>query len=333
MENKRIFISYSWDTDAHKEWVHYFANLLRKNGVDAEIDAFETQLKSTNLNKMMVEKVRDSDFIIIVLTENYANKANNFEGGVGFESQLALPLLMENPSKLIYIMKHQGDYSKVFPFHLKGQYAIDFSDESSFEEKFNDLLYRIYEQERYYKEPLGTSPNFMAKVPSRNNLEQAMILQDEDTLNVDFSDLDLPTLKRITDHDIDRFLKRSFKQIIDLFNSLFTKLKSINTEFDYDQEDINNYKTIFILYVDGKKVNGIKIWYGSIFGSNTINLLYGNYFSTSDNSVNDTITHYIDAKKQLKLKMAMNLYGNNNVMNAEEIVKEIWKNNISHSIR
>ena len=29
-----VFISYSWDDDAHKEWVRQFATQLRADGVD-----------------------------------------------------------------------------------------------------------------------------------------------------------------------------------------------------------------------------------------------------------------------------------------------------------
>lgn len=53
----------------------------------------------------------------------------------------------------------------------------------------------------------------------------------------------------------------------------------------------------------------------------------------SDNSTNEIITHYIDDKKQLKLKMQMTIFGNRNASTPEEIVKEIWKNNIAHYIK
>ncbi|MDP4105264.1 MAG: TIR domain-containing protein [Bacillota bacterium] len=166
MENKRVFISYSWDSTDHQEWVLYLANQLRKKGLIAEIDVFETQTKSTNLNKMMVEKVRDSDYIVIVLTENYARKATSFEGGVGFESQLILPFLKEYPNKLVPIIRHKGNFEAVFPFQLKGHLAIDFSDNNQFEEKLEELVYRLYEKPRYYVEPVGEIPILEPTIPT-----------------------------------------------------------------------------------------------------------------------------------------------------------------------
>lgn len=333
MRNKNVFISYSWDSNEHQEWVLYLANQLRKKGINAEADIFETQKGTVNLNKMMVEKIRNSDFIVIVLTEGYARKADQFQGGVGFESQLTLPLLMEDHNKLITIMRHQGDYNKVFPFHLKGQYSIDFSNDTEFNNKLDELVYRIYGKKRYYVEPIGEMPKFALKIPSRNPDGQANGTDKAIPMNADFSDLNLSKLKPITDREIDLFLKDSFKQIINLFFSLFTEVKAINPGFDFDQDNLDNHKTLFKLYVDGKSVNAIKVWYGNSFGGNTINLSYGNYLSMSDNSMNEILTHYIDDQNELKLKMSMNSFGNRNATTPDEIVKEIWKNNIVHTIQ
>lgn len=334
MEHKKVFISYSWDSNNHQEWVLHLVNKLRKKGIDATADLFETQMKSIHLPQMMVDKIRDSDFIIVVLSEYYAKKADQSSGGVGFESRLLLPLLMGNPDKLVCIMRHKGNYEKVFPFHLKGQYAIDFSNESEFEKKLDELVYRIYGQPIHFQEPLGEIPEFKPRVPSKNTSEkQNKDISNNFTSEVDLFDIDLPNLKRITDQDIDSFLKGSFKEITNLFNSLFNQIKATNAEFDYDKVGFSNYETIFKLYVKGMNVNTIKIWYGSMFGGSTINLAYGNHMSISANSANEIIMHHIDEKKQLRLKMTMNMYGNNTAMSPKEIVQEIWKNNISHTIK
>lgn len=72
---------------------------------------------------------------------------------------------MENPDKLVPIMRHQGDYNKVFPFHLKGQHAIDFSDDMNFDKSFEKLLYRLYEQPLFHMEPVGEVPILEPKIP------------------------------------------------------------------------------------------------------------------------------------------------------------------------
>jgi len=318
--NPTAFISYSWDSTPHQEWVVRLANKLRREGIAAKVDVFETQTSTVNLNAMMIKNMRDNDFVIFVLTEKYAEKADSLEGGVGFETMLSLPILRKNPNKLIFLLRHQGSFEKAFPFHLDGYYAIDFSDDRQFEPKFLELLHRIQGVPLYKMEPIG----------------KPRVLQPKDldkSADFDFSDLDLPSLKRVTERDIEKFMRNSFKHLILGFHSLFTQIQTTNPNFDFDKDDVDNHKTIFKLYLDGHYVTGIKIWYGGFFGGNSINLSYGRQLTTSDNSVNEMITHDIGDEKKLKLKMTMNIFGNNKTGSAEEIVKEIWKNNLAHSIR
>lgn len=94
--NPTVFVSYSWDDINHQQWVMGLTNELRKQGIDATMDIFETQLQTINLNAMMVSKIKDSDYIVVVLTENYAQKADEMKEGVGFETLLTMPYLREN---------------------------------------------------------------------------------------------------------------------------------------------------------------------------------------------------------------------------------------------
>lgn len=158
--SKKVFISYSWDSETHQNWVIDLANKLREYGVDANVDVFFVHNETTNLNKMMVKQISDSDHVIIVLTEEYRNKVDNWNGGVGFESELLLPAISGaiNKNKLIFIMRHNGEFSSVFPSQYIGYYAIDFSDESNYSLKFKELLHRIYNEPLYAKREIGTKP-------------------------------------------------------------------------------------------------------------------------------------------------------------------------------
>lgn len=49
---------------------------------------------------------------------------------------------------------------------------------------------------------------------------------------MDFSDLDLPIPTHIADRGIGRLSKNNFKQIAEVFNSLFVHTQSMNPEFD-----------------------------------------------------------------------------------------------------
>ncbi len=314
---RTAFVSYSWDSEQHKQWVMDFVNKLRGNGVDATIDRHLTQSSTINLNQMMITNLQKNDFIIIVLTEKYAEKADSFQGGVGFETILSLPLLQEDPDKIIFITKHQGEFQKVIPFHLRGYYAIDFSDESTFNEAFDELLHRIYGELLYEIEPLGKAPILKPRQSTQ---------QPKST----FSDMEIPNLKRFTDKDIEEFMNQSYKDIVQLLSELFVQIKSSNPNFEFQENRMDNTKTVFNLYVDGDYKTGIKLWLGGMFRQNTIHLSYGRHMTFSNNnSYNEAISHEFDKKNKITLKMTMNIMGNNDANSPELIVKEIWKNQIS----
>jgi hypothetical protein len=321
-KNPTVFVSYSWDSKTHQQWVLNLTNELRRKGIDATMDVFETQLQTVNLNAMMVSKIKNSDYIVIVLTENYAQKADELKGGVGFETILTIPYLRENLGKLILLMRHQGDYTKVFPFHYKDVYAIDFSNDREYKEKLDELVHKIYNVPLYEMAELGPIPDLKPK-KTVSYLE-----------TVATGTRLIPKLKKITDMDKGQFLKDAYQQICSKLRNLFEQTKRINEEFDYTYEEITSRKTIFYAYIDGNKKTGIKIWYGSSMGfSEAIYLLYGNRIDeNSDGSFNEMISCEINSKNELQLKRTMTSYGDKENNDIDSIVEDIWIYHIKNNI-
>lgn len=83
MTHKTIFISYSWDNEDHKEWVFKLANGLVNNGIDVLLDQYD--LSAGNEMTYFMEKAMTADKVVIILAPNYKLKADNREGGVGYE--------------------------------------------------------------------------------------------------------------------------------------------------------------------------------------------------------------------------------------------------------
>ena len=82
---------------------------------------------TVNLNRMMIENIMRNDFTLVFLTDKYAEKANEFKGGVGYETSLLINNMVENIEKMIPIMRFKGDKNRAIPFYLKGMTYIDFS--------------------------------------------------------------------------------------------------------------------------------------------------------------------------------------------------------------
>jgi len=106
-----VFISYSWDDEAHKEWVRQLATELRADGVDARLDLWHA-VPGDQLPNFMEREIRESDYVIVICTPKYKAKSDNRAGGVGYEGNImaaevlakqnhchaaALPLSMEQP--------------------------------------------------------------------------------------------------------------------------------------------------------------------------------------------------------------------------------------------
>lgn len=57
----KVFISYSWDDDSHKEWVRNLATRLRKDGVDVTLDQWHI-VPGDQIPSFMEQAVRESNY-------------------------------------------------------------------------------------------------------------------------------------------------------------------------------------------------------------------------------------------------------------------------------
>lgn len=170
--NPSAFISYSDDGITHKNWVINFANELRKKGIEATIDLFIFQSETTNMNKMMITGFTNSDFIIVVLTEGYVKKANDWSGGVGYEGEILIPILRDakKKDKVILIKRSKASFKESLPTFLQDYYSIDFSEDSLFESKLTELLHRIFNIPLIKMEAIGPIPELipLKEIPMPN---------------------------------------------------------------------------------------------------------------------------------------------------------------------
>ena len=80
----RVFVSYSHDTEIHKNWVLGLATRLVANGVDVILDQWDLTL-GCDLPRFMETGLTAAERVLAVCTEPYVEKANAGLGGVGYE--------------------------------------------------------------------------------------------------------------------------------------------------------------------------------------------------------------------------------------------------------
>lgn len=109
----------------------------------------------------MESGIRDSDFVLIICTPNYAQRANDRKGGVGVENTIITGEYHDNKTEVKYIpmvRDYKANITESMPSYLKTKSAIDFKQNAKYDQKIEELLRRIYNIPRYQKPKLGKVP-------------------------------------------------------------------------------------------------------------------------------------------------------------------------------
>ena len=155
---KRVFISYSHDSDDHKNWVRSIAALLIKHGVEVILDQWDLRI-GEEIPRFVEESILNSDRVLLFCTENYVAKANKRVGGVGLEALVINSTLMEDlgSTKFIAIVKQNGEQVKL-PELLKNRLYINLSHDETFDSEMERLVREIHGVGNLGKPPLGPNP-------------------------------------------------------------------------------------------------------------------------------------------------------------------------------
>lgn len=165
----KVFISYSHDSQEHKTWVLALATKLRNNGIDASLDQWDLGA-GDDLPSFMERNVKDSDYVIIICTDEYVRKANSGTGGTGYEKMIISSDLIKktDSKKFIPIIKQSGTIN--VPAFLGTKLFIDFSNSKNFEFNYDELVRTIHKSPLYEKPKIGNNPfKLSGVIPQRSN--------------------------------------------------------------------------------------------------------------------------------------------------------------------
>jgi TIR domain len=143
-EMTSAFISYSWDSDAHKAWVRDLATRLRTSGIEVALDQWHL-VPGDQLPQFMESAVQNSDFVLVICTPRYKVRSDNRTGGVGYEGDImtAEVVTTRNPRKFIPILR-SGAWTEAAASWLAGKYYVDLSANPYSESQFDDLLTTLH---------------------------------------------------------------------------------------------------------------------------------------------------------------------------------------------
>ena len=154
----KCFISYSHDSEAHKEWVLNLATRLVRNGVDVILDQWDLRLGG-DLPSFMESGLTQVDRVICICSDVYVSKANAGSGGVGYEKMILTSELMQNinSEKIIPLIRSNNEL-KITPVFLHTKLYIDFRNETNYESSYFVLIKEIHGESIKARPALGNNP-------------------------------------------------------------------------------------------------------------------------------------------------------------------------------
>lgn len=172
MDSPKVFISYSWSTPEHEEWVLNLSTELRESGVDIILDKWDLK-EGHDSNSFMERMVVDKEVkkVIIVCDESYAEKADKRSGGVGTETQIISSEIYSSveQDKFVAVISGKDEDGKAhLPTYYKSRIYIDLSYDELYAKNFEQLLRWIFNKPVNVRPEIGAVPAFLSDDPSKS---------------------------------------------------------------------------------------------------------------------------------------------------------------------
>lgn len=143
VDKPKVFVSYSWNPPSNQQNVFELIQKLELDGINVTYDRKDLY-PGQDMNYFM-ESVLTSDKIdavIIVCNKDYAEKANERKGGVGYESEMIISEIRNDPLQRKYIpvvIEHDENEGLPLPNFLKSRLCVDLSKDGGYDDLVNAI--------------------------------------------------------------------------------------------------------------------------------------------------------------------------------------------------
>lgn len=159
LERPKAFVSYSWTSPQHEDFVIGLAERLVSDGVEVILDKWDLK-EGHDKYVFMEQMVTDPDVakVIIVSDKNYAEKADARKGGVGTESQIISAEVYSKAKQEKFVpvvVEFKEDGEPWLPSFLKTRIYINLSSPDVFYAEYEKLIRNIYDRPLRAKPQIG----------------------------------------------------------------------------------------------------------------------------------------------------------------------------------
>lgn len=156
-----VFISYSWDSEQHKQWVLDLSKDLReKYRVYTLLDRYNRG--GDDLPTFMQKGLKKADRVLIIGTPTYKKKLENSEGGgAKFEDQvITISLYKDMGSAKFVPVLREGSFSDSFNTLIETRLGYDMRNDGQYEKVLQEIAADLWGVPMNVAPTLGPKPNF-----------------------------------------------------------------------------------------------------------------------------------------------------------------------------
>ena len=153
-----VFVSYSHDSEDHIAWVLQLATRLRHNGVNMILDQWNLDL-GQDLAAFIERGLSASCRVLCICSEGYVRKANEKQGGVGYEKRIITSeILSDSNTDWVIPVVRNNTSGDLVPKFLGGCLYVDFLEDRRYEEKYEELLRSLLDEPILPVPAIGKNP-------------------------------------------------------------------------------------------------------------------------------------------------------------------------------
>ena len=244
IEKPKVFISYCWSNQKYIDRVVDFSQRLVGDGVDVVLDQFQMRL-GNDMNNFMEKCVKDPSItnVLILLSPDYKDKADNRKGGAGIETKIISSEVYNNVDNVKFIPvlfeKRGHAANECIPIYLKGNRYIDLSEDSDFEAQYVELVKNLYGKSKYVKNALGARPKWIDD-DSRKYIESQIVINNYKTEKKEYN----------AEKAIDEISNKILSKLDEECSKFDEPNKFNNDDFEKWYPSFDDFKALYLSFLD-----------------------------------------------------------------------------------
>ena len=207
-----VFISYSWDSEEHQEWIQKLsADLREKFRVYTLLDKYNRG--GQDLITFMRNGLKTADRVLIIGTPKYKEKIDRTSGGAKFEDQvITVELYHEMDTHKFIPVLREGSFAESFCELMETRVGYDMRNDAQYDQKLQELAADIWGCPMTLAPALGPKPNF---TPASQVLQPLKASSPEDFATIVKSYLLDPTKRIVLTEFIEEEIAIAFQKIME----------------------------------------------------------------------------------------------------------------------